>query len=189
MSESMLKKEFSKSTVQRMRNIITGNKGDRTQVQTGYEKHINEYKEGDVWEEKGKKWTIKNGIKQTITKIDGIKKLATIPLICPNCKKSMKADDVNKKMYFIHNMCLSCVTKKETNLKLNGEWENYKSKIINDNKNATLQDFELALESWMKENNTFVTENGDVEDWSKVDKSKIYTDIKSNIEKLKNTRI
>ena len=34
----------------------------------------------------------------------------------------------------------------------------------------------------MRQNDTFVTENGDVEDWSKTDKSKIYEEIKSNIE-------
>ncbi len=31
--ESTLKKEFSKKDVQRMRNIITGKTGDRTQIQ------------------------------------------------------------------------------------------------------------------------------------------------------------
>jgi hypothetical protein len=189
MSASMLKKEFSKSTVQRMRNIITGNQGDRTQVQTGYEKYIDEYKEGEVWEEKGKKWTIKNGIKQTVTKIDNIKKMAMLPITCPNCKKAFKIYDANKKMYAIKGMCLDCVAEQETKIKIEGKWEEYKSDIINSNKNATLQDFELALESWMQENNTFVTENGDVEDWTKVDKTKVYAEIKSNIEKLKNTRI
>ena len=68
MSESQLKKEFSQRDVKRMRNLITGNFGDRTQVQVGYEKQNQEYQEGDVWEDSGKTWTIKNGIKQTVTK-------------------------------------------------------------------------------------------------------------------------
>lgn len=186
---SQLKKEFNRSTVQRMRNIITGNTGDRTQVQTGYEKYNQDRKEGDIWEEKGKKWTIKNGIKQSITKIDSIKKMVSMPITCPNCKKHMKNDLVNKKMYAIHKMCLNCVSEMETKIKLEGKWEDYKSNIINNNKNASLQDFEMALEAWMKENTTFVTENGDVEDWSKVDKTKAYNEIKANIEKFKNTKI
>ena len=33
--ENNLKKEFSRRDVQRMRNIITVNAGDRTQIQTG----------------------------------------------------------------------------------------------------------------------------------------------------------
>jgi hypothetical protein len=184
-----LKREFNKSTVQRMRNIITGNAGDRTQIQSGYEKDIKDRTDGEIWEENGKKWTIKNGIKQSITKIDKIKNLAIMPLLCPNCKKPLRTDQVNKKMYAIHKMCLDCVAEMETKIKLEGKWEDYASNIVNNNKNASLEDFEMALESWMKENNTFVTENGDIEDWSKIDKTKVYSEIKSNIEKLKNTKI
>jgi hypothetical protein len=184
-----VKKEFSKSTVQRMRNIITGNAGDKTQIQTGYEKHIVEKQEGDIWEQDGKKWTIKNGIKQSITKFDRFKDIAITPICCPKCKKSFKLHDINKKMYSIHRMCLDCVTKMETQIKLEGNWAEYKSNILNNNKNASLEDFEKFIDSWMLENSSFVTENGDVESWSKVDKTKAYEEIKTNIQKLKNTKI
>jgi len=184
-----VKKEFSKSTVQRMRNIITGNAGDKTQIQTGYEKHKVEKQEGDIWEEEGKKWTIKNGIKQSITKFDRFKDIANIPISCPKCKKPFKLNDINKKMYSIHRMCLNCVTEIETQIKLEGNWHEYKSNIMNNNKNASLEDFEKFIDSWMLENSSFVAENGDVESWSKVDKTKAYEEIKSNIQKLKNTKI
>jgi uncharacterized protein (UPF0128 family) len=72
--ESMLQKDFKSRDVQRMRNIITKNFGDKTVTQAGYSKQHIERKEGDVWEENGKNWTIKNGIKQTITRLDNIKK-------------------------------------------------------------------------------------------------------------------
>lgn len=189
MKESVLIKEFSKSTVQRMRNIISGNAGDKTKVQTGWENRNEDKKEGDVWEENGKKWTIKNGIKQSVTKLDRVKKLSIIPIACPQCNKHMKLDHVNKKMYRIHQMCLDCVVEMETQYKLSGKWEEYQSKIMNANKDASLIDFESALESWMKENSSFVTENGDVESWSSVDKTKMYEEIKSYIEKVKNTKI
>ena len=184
-----LKKEFSKSTVQRMRNIITGNAGERTSIQSGWEKHKHSYTEGDIWEENGKKWTIKNGIKQTLTKFDKYKEIKQLPLKCPTCNTTVKNNDLNKKMFTIHKMCLNCVTAKETKLKIEGKWEDYQSQIINNNKNATLQDFESALESWMQENSSFVAENGDIENWSKVDKTKVYQEIKANIEKFKNTKI
>ena len=51
---------------------------------------------------------IKNGIKQNITKLDSIKKLALFPIACPKCKKAMKDDDINKKMYYIHGSCFNC---------------------------------------------------------------------------------
>ena len=65
----MLKKEFNPKDVNRARNLITkkGNQGSNTQ--SGYKKSTQDYKEGDIWEERGKKWTIKNGIKQTINKL------------------------------------------------------------------------------------------------------------------------
>lgn len=189
MKSSTLKKEFSQSTVQRMRNIITGNSGDRTQIQSGFEKKSIDHSEGDIWEENGKKWTIKNGIKQSISKLQDIKSIIALPLSCPSCSQPMKASVANKKMYSIHGKCVNCVAEMETKIKLDGNWQEYKSNMMNLNKNSSLEDFEMALESWVKQNDTFVTENGEVEDWGQTDKSKIYKEIKSNIEKLKNTKI
>ena len=68
----MLKKEFSKKDVNRMRNLITGKTDVSSEVQSGYQRQIKEYKEGDVWVEGKKTWTIKNGIKQTVSKLDKI---------------------------------------------------------------------------------------------------------------------
>ena len=165
MAQNNLKREFSKSTVQRMRNIITGNASDKTKVQSGYELKNTEHKEGDIWEENGKKWTIKNGIKQSISKNINFKKLNTLPLICPECKSAMDLSDANKKMYAIHGTCLNCVTKKETEIKVKGEWQDYVSKQLNSNKNAMLEDAKNELESWLNETSTFVSENGDIENW------------------------
>ena len=47
-----------------MRNLLTKKYGDKTTIRSGYTKKQTIYKEGDVWEEKGKQWTIKNGIKE-----------------------------------------------------------------------------------------------------------------------------
>jgi len=66
MEKSVLKKEFGKKDVQRMRNIITGNTGAATQTLAGWESKRIDHKEGDVWEEEGRTWTIKNGIKQNL---------------------------------------------------------------------------------------------------------------------------
>ena len=69
----MLQREFRERDVQRMRNIIKKEYTAKTTTQVGYTKSFVEYKEGDVWEENGKQWTIKNGIKQTITRFDKLK--------------------------------------------------------------------------------------------------------------------
>ena len=187
--ESTLKKEFKKSDVQRMRNIITGKSGDKTQVLAGWDKNQVDHKEGDVWEEAGRKWTIKSGIKQNLTKLDKIKNLAIIPLSCPTCKKHMKVNDLNKKMYSIHQMCLDCVIDMEAKIKLEGRWDEYAKNVMNSNKNASLEEFEQAIDSWMQDKDTFVSEAGDIESWSGGDKTKMYEEIKANLDKLKKTDI
>ena len=70
MSDSILKKEFNKKDVERLRNLVKGKSGKRTTQGIGYTKKQEFHKEGDIWEENGRKWTIKDGIKQNITKLD-----------------------------------------------------------------------------------------------------------------------
>ena len=187
--DSTLKKEFKQRDVQRMRNIITGKSGDRTQVLGGWENKIEEHKEGDVWEEDGKKWTIKNGIKQSITKLDKFKHLVSLPLTCPTCKKPLKPTDLNKKMYSIHKMCLDCVVEMESKLKIEGKYEEYEKNILNMNKNASLEEFEMALDSWLEDKDTFVTEQGDIESWQGGDKQKLHQELKKKIEEFRKTDI
>jgi hypothetical protein len=187
--ESTLKKEFKKSDVQRMRNLITGKSGDRTQILGGWESKKEDHKEGDVWEEDGKQWTIKSGIKQSITKLDKFKHLVHLPLSCPNCQKSMKDDDITKKMYAIHRMCLDCVVKMEDKIKAEGRWDDYAKNIMNSNKNASLEEFEDALDSWLQEKDTYISEAGDIESWQGGDKTKIYQEIKQKLDELKRTDI
>jgi uncharacterized protein (UPF0128 family) len=75
----MLKKEFKRKDVERVRNLIKGNVDDSAELQVGYTTKKEDHKEGDIWEEGGKEWTIKDGIKQTYTKLDKVKKEAILP--------------------------------------------------------------------------------------------------------------
>ena len=186
----MLKKEFTQRDVTRARNLITGKVHDRTAIQSGYEKHEDHHEEGDIWEEKGKKWTIKNGIKQTVTKFDALKSLVHLPLSCPTCKKAMKVTDLNKKMYFIHKMCFDCVIVMETELKAKGKYKDYEKQILNQNKNSMLEDLEQALDSWVYDSESYVSEDGVVESWSSgQDKTDSYNEFKEVIKKSKETEI
>jgi hypothetical protein len=185
MQENTLKKEFSKRDVQRMRNILTDKAGDRTQIQAGWDKTTQIHKEGDVWEDNGKRWTIKNGIKQTVTKLDEIKKLVIMPLTCPECGGLMKVHEYNKKMWAIHQKCLDCVVKMESEIKREGKWEEYCANIMNRNKNAELDDLEQALEQWVTEKDSFVSEAGEVEKWAGGSKDNIYKQVKEEIAELK----
>lgn len=189
MKENNLKKEFSKRDVQRMRNLITGKTGDRTQVQTGYEKNREDHKEGDVWEDNGKQWTIKNGVKQTVTKLDRFKKLVVLPICCPKCKKHMKINDLNKKMYSIHGSCFDCVVEMESKLKLENKYEEYTKQMLQKNHETYLKDVETALEAWYNENESYVTEAGEIEAWKGGNKKAIYDQVKRQLEKIKSEQL
>ena len=129
MEYSKLKKEFTKKDVTRLRNLYSGKFGDATAIQVGYTKKVQEHAEGDVWMEGDKKWTIKGGIKQTYTQLDGIKKLLSTPMLCPNCGNRMK-DKLDKKMYHLQGKCFTCVQAYETQLKLDGKYEAYARNIM-----------------------------------------------------------
>jgi hypothetical protein len=87
MSDSVLKKEFQKRDVERLRNLVAGKHGSKTTVGVGYQIEQEEiHKEGDIWENKGKTWTIRDGIRENVTKLDKFKQ-AAVPLFCPKCKQ------------------------------------------------------------------------------------------------------
>lgn len=188
MSDNMLKREFRERDVQRMRNIIKKDYTAKTVTQVGYTKTQIEHKEGDVWEENGKKWTIKNGIKQTITRFDELKKVINLPLTCPNCGKAMKNTKLNKKMWPIHSKCFDCVIDYETELKRLGKFEEYAKSLISGGVKQYIKDLEDALIDFNNEaDDQFVTEQGDIETWkgNGLVKEKLTKEIQEHIQELK----
>jgi len=161
----MLNKEFKRKDVERMRNLIKGKTGESAEVQIGYTTKKVDHKEGDVWTEGGKDWTIKDGIKQTATKLDKVKKEAILPLFCPSCGGIMKKrNDV--KMYNIHKRCFDCVIDTEHQLRIDGKYEEYERAIVANNAESYLDDLEQYLLEAINESNTqFVSERGEVERW------------------------
>jgi bacterioferritin-associated ferredoxin len=190
MSDNMLKREFRERDVQRMRNIITKDYTAKTVTQVGYTKAQIEHKEGDVWEENGKKWTIKNGIKQTVTRFDELKKVINLPISCPSCSKAMKNNTLNKKMWSIHGKCFDCVIVYETELKRQGKFEEYAKTLISGGVKQYIKDLEDALMDFNNEtDDQFVTEQGDIETWKGkgLDKNKLTREIQDHIQELKDT--
>jgi hypothetical protein len=187
--ESRLQKDFKSRDVQRMRNLITKKFDDKTVTQAGYTKQSVEHKEGDIWEENGKTWTIKNGLKQTMTRLDSIKKSILLPIICPSCSKAMVNDTLNKKMWPIHKMCFNCVINMESKLKREGKFEEYQRNMVMGGVKTYIKELEdMLLEILMDTGKeSFVTEAGDVEEWrgGVIDKTKIVKDLQEYIIKLK----
>jgi hypothetical protein len=187
--ESVLKKNFQERDVQRLRNLVQGKYGEKTRSSIGFSKKEEFHYEGDIWETEGRTWTIKDGIKQNITKFDKAKKYHVMPLLCPVCTKVMKNRN-DKPFYNIHKMCFHCVTDMETKLRGEGKWEEYENKIHNSEIDNKIQEYKLWVEEKLNEsNNSFISEDGDIENWTgKVNKElvdKSTEEIVSYLESLK----
>ena len=180
MGESLLKKEFKSKDVNRARNLITKDYSGKTVDGTGYSKAHVAYKEGDIWEENGRSWTIKDGIRQNITKLDAAKKALQTPLACPKCKGSMK-HHLAQKMYKIHKMCFDCVIDYEAELRKAGLYESYEKNMMQGSLKAFAKDVEQWVLDSLETTNTFVTEQGDVEDWNSND-SKFKEQMTANLQ-------
>ena len=103
--------------------------------------------EGDVWEDvHGKKWTIKNGIRQTITKLDDAK----TPHWCPKCSKPMN-HRFDIKFWRIRGHCYDCNIKFESELRRQGKWEEFERKIMLRNYIAEVRDKIMELQSYYNE--------------------------------------
>ena len=171
--ETVLKKQFQKRDVERLRNLMKGKYGEKTRSSVGFSKADKFYKEGDVWEVDGRTWTIKNGIKQNITKLDKAKKAHVMPLFCPKCGKLMKR--VDKPYYNIHKYCLDCHARAEDKLRAKGNYKEHYDNINNKIIDKRINEFKDYVKEKLEESNdSFISESGEVEKWvGKIDKDKV----------------
>ena len=164
MKDTVLKKQFQEKDVKRMRNLIKGEGDKATQVQLGYKKKQVDRKEGDIWEENGRQWTIKNGIKRNLTK-NNLAKKVNAPLFCPCCNKIMNKQ-TDPFFYKIRQVCTDCFYDWQTEMKIQGKWEEYKKNANNkdlEHMKKEISQYFDAFTSYSEE--SYITEGGDVEKW------------------------
>lgn len=183
-NNSVLKKEFKHSDVQRLRNLVTGKYGDKTTVGTGYTKAKEFHDEGDVWEEDGRTWTIKNGVKQNITKLDKAKEGIVLPIFCPSCSRTMKPH-LDKRWYVMYGHCFDCQIDFEAKLKQEGKMEEYEKQIVNDHLEGTINDFSVWIDELINTKDQFITEAGDIEKWDGTGKAQLLKYKEEALEYLK----
>jgi len=102
--------------------------------------------EGEVWEDSsGKKWTMKNGIKQTVTKLDDAK----TPWWCPKCNKPLN-HRLDIKFWRIRGYCLDCHISHEAEIRKQGPeaWERYEKNTMLRNYIAALKDNIVELQHY-----------------------------------------
>jgi len=165
MGESLLKKEFKSKDVNRARNLVKKDFSGKTIDGVGYEKAYELHEEGDIWEENGRTWTIRNGIRQNITKLDAAKKALQVPLACPKCGGPMR-HHLAQKMYKIHGFCFDpCTIEYEAELRKAGLYEQYEKSMMQGGIKAFAKDIEQWVLDSINHSDTFVTEQGDIESW------------------------
>jgi hypothetical protein len=165
MSDNVLKKQFQKKDVERLRNLVKGKYGEKTTMGIGYNgEEIQDHKEGDVWEEKGRTWTIRDGIKENITKLDKFKK-AAVPLFCPGCKQVMDKQ-LDPHYFKAYGECLDCRAATETQMKIKGEWQTYTDQTFNAEIDQQIYEYKSYFEDLLSiSNQNYVSENGEVQKW------------------------
>ena len=189
MSDSILKKQFQKRDVERLRNLIKGKSGEKTTTGIGYKGEAEvEHKEGDIWKADGKTWTIKDGIKENLTKLDKFKKVA-VPIFCPKCKKNMDSQ-LDPYYYKSYGECVDCRAATETKLKKEGKWKEYINTTFNKEIDINIEEYKSFMEDMLSEsNNSYITEAGDVQKWvGGVNKKRAKSALEKNIEQLKNSK-
>lgn len=182
------------SNFDRIKNILKGDYTSKTKSSVGYKKSSKKHKEGEVWEEDGKTWTIKNGLKQTVTRLDAARKALQVPFKCPHCDTPLK-HPLHIHSWKTTGKCYNCITTEETVMRMEGKFEAYSNELYKKNALAWLEEKRLQFEDFINNPDSlrgFVTERGDVEDWyGGADISKIkeqfekeYAQIKEEIEKI-----
>tara|TARA_R100000152_G_scaffold20158_1_gene13218 strand:- start:1484 stop:2068 length:585 start_codon:yes stop_codon:yes gene_type:complete len=160
---------MDKNKIQRMRNLVSGNYGSKTKKQTGYKKYKNKKSEGEIWQEGGRTWTIKNGIKQNIRKLDKAREYGKIPLSCPQCNGPMNKSQ-HKFMYIRYGHCLFCQTKAEHKMRNEGTYDNWLIENVKKNFVSWKKKKQDAFNDYLKNINSkhYITESGLIEDWSEM---------------------
>lgn len=143
------------------------------------------YKEGDVWTEKGKTWTMKNGVKRTVSKFSKVRKDLQTPLCCPKCSKTLK--HVDEKFYTFNRVCMDCTIEFEHELVKQGKYQEYEKARILANAKGYILDMDKFFSEYLESNikESFVTEDGDVEAWIGDPTKKVKEVVKPKLDELK----
>lgn len=178
---------MEQSNVQRIKNIIDGNYTAKSVISTGYQKEEIQHVEGEFFEENGKTYMIKNGIKRSYSKLSKIRHETKTPLTCPKCNRAMtKWQD--SKTWEKFRMCLDCLVEEDNQRIIDGTFDQYAKDKRNKNISAWLTDIEVACLEVVEsiDANHFVTEMGDVEKWDKTfDKDKLRESVVNQVAELK----
>ncbi len=167
---------------------------DNTQRVFGYEKEVEVKREvGDRWTDKeGKEWEQQDGFISAVTQMDDIRKYLDKLNTCNNSDcTTTKPSIADKRLIRKTGLCIVCLAKQETELKLDGTYPFYEDYKITLNKLGFVRDIKAQYEEALlgiKQQIEQVTEDGRIEKWTwDVDIEKVKKDLKNDIDGAYNT--
>ena len=105
------------------------------------QRHSENRVEGERWKDAdGKEWELKNGIAQSIVKLQDAK----TPWWCPKCTLPLKTE-LDVKMWRRRGKCHECVLKEETVMRLEGTFDDYQDRKMLENKMGFYRDRIIEL--------------------------------------------
>ena len=163
--ETLLKREFKKRDVTRARNLLHGRYSERTGIQSGHEAVEVVRVEGDIWEQDGKLWKIRDGIKVRVNKFSEDRRLNKIPLCCPQCGGSLSGH-LNRESYRFYGFCYDpCLVEFEADLEDRGLYDSFVRARTEGNHKFFKKELLGYLSDIIGKKSNFVTAAGDIEDW------------------------
>lgn len=118
-------------------------KKDEERVVVGWRPGLeNKREEGERWVDvEGKEWEMKNGFKQRVTKLQDAK----TPWFCPSCGNVMN-HRFDTKFWYKTGKCFDCNIKLQTQMVLDGTWEEFEKDTMRKNYLASIKDAIIELE-------------------------------------------
>jgi len=144
------------------------------------------HKEGDVWVEDGKEWTIKDDIKMNKSSLSDIRKTIFVPHKCPKCNKAM-TKRLDPKFFKLFNICFDCKIEEDNQRIIDGTFDDYEQEFMNKNKKTFLKDVQEYVTDFIDntDGQHVVNEFGDIEEWEhNTDKTEMKEMFDKRIEKM-----
>ena len=174
------------SNVDMVRSMLDG---QRPFLQVGYTGDSSKYiirKVGETWTDaRGKYWIQKEYGPQTITPVlDMIR--AEMNRKCSKCGRDIAwGTRQDEKMHSKTGMCLDCIVKEETQMRISGKYPLYEKKKMLNNELSYLNEVKKYLsesKQYLKEHDkfTYVNSNGLVEEWNNVARNDVLRNIKKD---------
>jgi len=161
---------------------------DDNQTTFGYEKEADKKREvGEKWVDgEGVEWEQKDGFRTNLTKMDKVREYLQKVSKCSSSEcKTIKYSTADKKTIIKTTLCIDCLAKQETKLRVDGTYPFYEDYKITLNKLGYVRDlkaqYEEALEG-IKQQVEMVNENGTISNWQwDIDIEKVKEDIRTDI--------